>query len=88
MYALTQDALSIVRNGKADELIEEMDENQVRNTISSGDAITAMKMIEISLLPRLSKDSIFYFNEALAKVKANDMNFHAEWNLYGKEKVA
>ncbi len=88
MYSLTQDALSIVRDGKADELIEEMDENQVRNTISNGDANVAMKMIEISLLPRLSKDSVFYFNEALAKVKANDMNFHAEWNLYGKEKAA
>lgn len=88
MYSLTQDALSIVRNGKADELIEEMDENQVRNTISNGDAAVAMKMIEVSLIPRLSNDSIFYFNEALAKVKANDMNFHAEWNLYGKEKAA
>jgi hypothetical protein len=88
MYSLTQDALALVRSGKADELIEEMGENQVRNTISTGDSIAAMKMIEKSLIPRLSADSIFYFNEALAKIKANDMNFHAEWKLYGKEKVA
>jgi hypothetical protein len=88
MYALTQDALTIVREGKAEELIVEMDEDQVKSVISKGDALSAMKMIETSLLPRLSKDSIFYFNEALAKVKANDMNFHAEWNLYGKEKTA
>jgi hypothetical protein len=88
MYSLTQDALSIVRAGRAEELIEEMGANQVRNTITAGDSVAAMKMIEKSLIPRLSIDSIFYFNEALAKIKANDMNFHAEWNLYGKEKVA
>ncbi len=88
MYSLTQDALKIVREGKAEELIAEMGESQVKSVISNGDAEAAMKMIEVSLLPRLSQDSIFYFNEALAKVKANDMNFHAEWNLYKKEAVA
>jgi hypothetical protein len=88
MYSLTRDALDIVRDGKAEELIAEMDEFQVRNTISNGDSMTAMKMIETSLIPRLSEDSIYYFNEALAKLKANDMNFHAEWNLYNKEAVA
>ena len=88
MYSLTQDALAIVRSGEADTLIAEMGENQVRNTISSGDAAAAMKMIEKSLIPRMSADSVFYFNEALAKVNANDMHFHAEWKLYGKEKTA
>lgn len=88
IYSLTQDALAIVRSGKAEELIDEMGENQVKSVISNGDSIAAMKMFEKSLVPRLSADSMFYFNEALAKLKANDMNFHEEWNLYGKEKTA
>jgi hypothetical protein len=88
MYHLTQDALAIVREGKAAEMINEMGEDEVRNTISKGNVDAAFKMIEVSLIPRLSQDSVFYFNEVLAKIKANDMNFHAEWKLYGKEAVA
>jgi hypothetical protein len=87
IYSLTQDALAIVRSGGTDELINEMGENQVKNVISTGDSTAAMKMFEKSLIPRLSADSMFYFNEALAKLRANDMNFHEEWKLYGKEKV-
>jgi len=82
MYSLTQDALDIVREGKAENLIEAMGEHEVRNTIMTGDSDSAMKMIETHLFPILSKESKFYFNEALAKVKANDMDFHKEWELY------
>ena len=87
MYSLTQDALAIVREGKAEALIDEMGEDEVRVTISKGNVVAATKMIETSLLPRLSQDSVFYYNEALAKIKTDDMHFHAEWNLYGKETI-
>jgi hypothetical protein len=87
MYSLTQDALDIVREGKADALIGVMGENEVQNTIMSGNTESALKMIENHLLPILSEESKFYFNEALAKVKANDMDFHKEWELY-KEAAA
>ena len=88
MYELTQDALSIVRDGMLTGLLDNMGENEIRRVINQGDAESAMKMIEVHLLPILSDDSRFYLNEALAKVKANDMDFHAEWGLYGKEKAA
>ena len=88
MYNLTQDALTIVRTGQLEALIKELGENQIQSVIKEGRAEEAMKMLEVSVLPKLSDDSIFYFNEALAKVRANDMNFHAEWKLYGKEMAA
>lgn len=87
MYHLTQDVLGIVREEKAEELIEAMGENQVVSTIAKGDADAAAKMIETHLLPILSEDSVHYYNEALAKVKADDMDFHQEWELY-KEAAA
>jgi len=87
MYHLSKDVLTIVREGKAEELINAMGESQVKATIEDGNADDAMKMIETNLLPILSEDSVYYFNEVLAKIKANDMNFHMEWELY-KEAVA
>ena len=85
MYHLSQDVLKIVREGNAEILINAMDENRVKQTISIGDTKTANELIETHLLPILSEDSIHTFNEALAKVKANDMNFQDEWKLHKKE---
>lgn len=85
MYSLTNDALRIVREGKAEALINEIGEDEIRTTIMNGNIEVAMKIVETSLLPRLSQDSIHYFNEALAKVKVDDMDFHKEWKLYNKE---
>ena len=82
MYYLTQDALKICRNNEADILIEEIGVERVKNVIMSGDVKDATRILEQCLLKRMSQDSIFYFNEAFAKVMANDMNFHEEWGLY------
>jgi hypothetical protein len=87
MHSLTADALAVVRNGQLDSLIDNMGEHEVKRVIIEGDTDAALKMIEVHLIPVLSKDSMFYFNEALAKVRNNDMDFHVEWGLYGKEKV-
>lgn len=81
MYHLTNDVLDIVREGRAEALIEAMDEHQVRSTIATGDVDAALKLIETHLMPILSEDSKHYFNEALAKIKANDMDFYTEWKL-------
>ena len=88
MYHLTNDVLDIVRSGQDRPLIDAMGENQVRNTIATGDVESALKMIETHLMPILSEDSKFYFNEALAKIKANDMDFYGEWKLQAKEAAA
>ena len=85
MWSLTNDTLDIIRDGKADALIDALGSENVQRVINEGDTTTAMRMVEQTILPMLSNDSRFYFNEALAKVRANDMDFHGEWKLYGKE---
>jgi hypothetical protein len=87
MYHLTQDALKVVRDGKDESLIEEMDESQVRDTILTGNSEAAKKMFELNVLPLLSEDSIGYFEQALSKINGNDMNFHKEWKLYKEVSV-
>ena len=81
MYYLTQDALQICREQAANKLITTMGEEEVQTVINEGKQEVAFKMLENHLLPILNQDSIYYFNEALAKVKVNDMNFNMEWGL-------
>ena len=81
MYHLTSDVLDIVRENKINDLIDELGESDVKKVIMEGDVKTAMKMLDASVLPRLSKDSIYYFNEALSKIKANDMDLYKEWGI-------
>jgi len=88
MYHLTQDVLDVVRADKTDELVDEIGSDRVQAVINAGDADEAMKIFETNLMGRLSEDSVHYFNEALAKIKGDDMDFHAEWGLYGKEASA
>jgi hypothetical protein len=88
MYSMTQDVLDVVRAGKTEEVIEQMGGDEVRRVILTGDSDVASKMIEEKIYPRISEETQFYLNEALAKVRADDMDFHSEWSLYGKEKAA
>lgn len=81
IYHLTQDALQICREQVAKKLIMSMGEDEVQTVINKGQQDVAFKMLEKHLLPILSQKSIYYFNESLAKIKNNDMNFNAEWNL-------
>lgn len=79
MYSLTQDALTVCRDKQADDLIEKMGGTEVVNTINGAKVDIAMKMIKTHLLPILSEDSKFYFEEALSKIKSMDIN--KEWKL-------
>jgi hypothetical protein len=62
-----------------------MGEENIKAIINEGLHKDAMTMIEKYLLPILSTDSIFYFNETLAKIRANDMDFNNEWELNREE---
>lgn len=83
MYHLTQDALKICRENGAEVLIDEIGADRVKKVIMTGDEKEAMSIFERSLLSRLSQDSVFYFNEALAKFRGG-VDFHKEWKLYEK----
>ena len=81
MYHLTQDALHICREALANNLIEAMGGDEVQSVINEGNREAALKMFENHLIPVLSQSSTHYFNEALAKISADDMNFNEEWGL-------
>jgi hypothetical protein len=85
MYHLTDDALAVVRNEQTELLVKDIGQETVRKTIMSGDVKTARIIVEDHIIPLMSGDSMFHYNEAVAKVAANDMHFHEEWGLYGKE---
>lgn len=87
VYHMTSDVLSIVRSGNSDKMINEMGSADViRDVIMSGNTDKAAKLMELYVLPKLSEDSIFYFNEALSKIKTNDMDFYTEWKFNEKGK--
>jgi len=81
IHSLTKDALKIVRDGKADELVAAVGENQIQNVINNGLVDDATKILEKYIMSHLSEDSVHYFNEALAKIKNNDMHLTKEWEL-------
>lgn len=82
MYNLTEDALKVVRDGKLDELVDALDEYEIRRVIIEGDSTSAIKMIDNHVMGHMSAQSIHYLNEAIEKIKKDDMHFHKEWNLY------
>ena len=84
MYSLTQDALKVVREGKHDELIAAIGENQIQNVINNGLIDNATKILEKYVMAYLSEDSVHYFNEALAKINNDDMHLTKEWELEEK----
>jgi len=81
MYCLTKDALKVVRDGKDEELIGAVGENEIQNIINNGLSDEATKVMEKHVMPHLSEDSVHYFNEALAKIKNDDMHLTKEWEL-------
>lgn len=85
MYHLSDDALSILFDEGADVLVDEIGANRVQAVIRTGNVEEATRIFEENLAHRLSEDSIHYFNEALAKIKANDMDMVKEWALKRKE---
>ena len=88
MYHLTEDALRLVRIDEHVKLIDAMTEDVIKNIIIKGDTTLAQEMIDAHIMKVISESSRYYYNEAVAKIKINDMNFHAEWGLYKKEVTA
>jgi hypothetical protein len=88
MYHLTQDALKVVREGKVQALVETIGETEVKSIITEGNVEAAKKVVNDYIMPLLSEEAVHYYNEALSKIEANDMDFHVEWGLYGKEAAA
>jgi hypothetical protein len=88
VYHLSSDVLGIVKNGQADSLHKAIGVETVQRVIMEGDGDTAMRIVEDHLMNLMSEESIALFQEALAKVRANDMDFEKEWTEENITEVA
>jgi hypothetical protein len=89
VYHLSHDVLRLVREGRTAEIVDAMDSDHVKQVIMEGLEDDAMRLVEDHLMGLLSPESINYFQQALAKVRDNDMDFNAEWTDAGiKEAIA
>ena len=85
MYHMVIDALKVIRENKLDELVNNIGGGKkIKDIIMSGDVKEALRVIESFVMPLMSKDSVFYFNEAIAKIKADDMHLYKEWEMEKK----
>lgn len=85
---LTNDALLVVKDGGLDSLIKAIGPTSIQETINTGDADTATKIMEKHLWPLMGDEARFFFNRSLAKVKENDMNFAVEWANWANQRDA
>ena len=77
--ALTNDVLDIVRANKHNDIIEEIGESIIRNTINNGDIETAKNIINNVLMPHLSADSRHYYEECAKNIHTYTLT--KEWGL-------
>ena len=67
MDSLTQDALTLVRDGKHTEVIELVGTQNIKAIINEGKIDDAKEALDNILMPLLSKDSKFYLQECIDK---------------------
>lgn len=82
MYSLTQDALKVVRDGKTDDLIDAIGEDQVKSIIMNGDIPAAKKAVNDHIIKVLSEESLDYLEQSTEKLKTADL--YQEWGLERK----
>lgn len=88
VHELTNDAMQVIKGGKLEKLIKTIGETEIRTVINTGNADSAMKIMENHLWSLMGDESRFFFNQSLAKVKANDMHFRKEWKDWSEKREA
>lgn len=79
MYRLTDDVLRLMRENKADALIESIDKENMQNIINNGKIDEATEVLNEKIRPVLSAESIEMLDMCLEK--CNEYEFKREWNL-------
>lgn len=82
IYQLTLDALSIIRSGKADELIGAIGEDEVQRIINDGDRAAAEKVVVQHLFNFISAETMEAFTLAASVIKSSP-DMYKEWALEG-----
>lgn len=83
IYNLTEDVVKLVRDGKHEELISKIGEDKIQNIINNGIMEEAKKVMELCIIPRLSKESVASLETCFEKI--DNYNFAEEWNKEVKE---
>lgn len=81
MDSLTSDILVLIREGKAEGLIDSVGEDRIQTIINEGEVGKAKTILEDVLSNHLSEDSRFYLEEALKKVNEIDIDIRKEWEM-------
>jgi hypothetical protein len=80
MDALTRDAMALVRDNKLEQVLNEIGEDDLQNTINNGDVQVAEKIIDIYVMPNLSPTTL----ELLGMCKENLPKYKSvkeEWGI-------
>lgn len=80
IYSLTEDALALVRDGKAQSLIDKISEEEVCRIINTGDIASATKIMDLHLAEVISKESLELFEIAKGMLN-NDIDMYKEWGM-------
>ena len=80
MHHLTEDCLSIIRSGKAEDLINDIGGDNIQEIINEGKVSEAQDVLDIHLVDYLSEDSGIFLNDCLEKMETFDMK--KEWAAY------
>lgn len=77
--SLTKDVLEIIKNNKHNDVIDVVGGDVIQTTINEGIIKDAQKILDVHLLPLMSKDSKFYFSDCMEKIDTFD--FNKEWEM-------
>ena len=75
--SLTQDALSLIREGKHEDIIKAIGEDNIQRIINEGDEPAARNVIDTVLTQHMSEDSKYFLSMCLEKMPK--YNFMNEW---------
>jgi len=79
MDSLSQDILRIIREKKAEEIIDAIGDSEIQNIINDGKVEEAKKALDTVLRGHMSEDSLHYLEECLEN--ADKFDFKKEWGL-------
>jgi hypothetical protein len=77
MDCLTKDVLRFIREGKSEDMINEIGSDNIRSIIDDCRVEDATNLVNEYLKPKLSEDSLFYLNECTTNI--NNYDFKKEW---------
>ena len=80
MHHLTDDCLSVIRSGKAEDLINDIGGGNIQEIINEGKVSEAKNVLDNHLVDYLSEDSKVFLDDCIENMETFDMK--KEWAAY------